>query len=97
MAEDLSGSPEGGLWVQAGGDAHLSRSVLDAGGLDQLGEVLERRVRPSASSFSRFFDSLFFSIALGIMIVGGLCRKWNRAGREPVPARLLYTSPSPRD
>ncbi len=69
-----------------GGDAHLSRSVLDAGGLDQLGDVLERRVRLSASSFSRFFDSLFFSIALGIMIVGVICRKWILAWLEPFPA-----------
>ncbi len=69
-----------------GGDAHLSRSVLDAGGLDQLGDVLERRVRLSASSFSRFFDSLFFSIALGIMIVGVICRKWILGWLEPFPA-----------
>ena len=33
-----------------GGDAHLSRSVFDAGGAEDLGDVAERRLRLSASS-----------------------------------------------
>ena len=40
-----------------GGDAHLSRSVLEAGGLDEVGEVAERRVRLGAGSFERYADS----------------------------------------
>jgi len=40
-----------------GGNAHLTRSVLDAGGLHDLGDVAERRLRLSANSFSRGVDS----------------------------------------
>lgn len=55
----------------SGGDAHLSRSVLGAGGLDDLGDVLDRRVTQSARSFPRYLDSPFFAatvlaIALGL-------------------------------
>jgi hypothetical protein len=53
-----------------GGDAHLSRTVLDAGGLDELGQVVERRVRLGARSFSRFADSTFYMIALAMIIAG---------------------------
>ena len=37
----------------SGGDAHLTRSVLDAGGLHDLADVAERRLRLSARSFGR--------------------------------------------
>lgn len=47
-----------------GGDAHLSRSVLDAGGLDELGDVLERRIILGAKSFPRYMSSPFFIAAL---------------------------------
>lgn len=57
-----------------GGDAHLSRSVLDAGGLDELGQVVERRVRLGAASFTRFFGSFFFLAAL-VGIVAGVVRR----------------------
>ena len=36
----------------SGGDAHLTRSVLDAGGLDELAEVAQRRLQLSAHSFA---------------------------------------------
>ncbi|MGH2982540.1 MAG: hypothetical protein ACRDKV_10930, partial [Solirubrobacterales bacterium] len=39
-----------------GGDAHLTRSVLDAGGLEELADVAERRLRLSADSFGRAVD-----------------------------------------
>ncbi len=58
-----------------GGDAHLSRSVLQAGGLEELGQVLERRIRLGASSFSRFFDSFFFMLALAALVVAILARR----------------------
>jgi hypothetical protein len=45
------------LDLALGGDAHLTRSVLDAGGLHSLGDVAERRLRLSAHSFSRGIDS----------------------------------------
>jgi hypothetical protein len=47
-----------------GGDAHLTRSVLDAGGLGEVGEVAERRLRLSADSFSRGIDGPLFWIAV---------------------------------
>ena len=37
-----------------GGGAHLTRSVLRAGGFDQLADVAERRLRLSAQSFGRY-------------------------------------------
>jgi hypothetical protein len=37
----------------SGANAHLTRSVLDAGGLHDLGEVAQRRLQLSAHSFSR--------------------------------------------
>jgi hypothetical protein len=45
------------LDLALGGNAHLTRSVLDAGGLHGLGDVAERRLRLSAHSFSRGIDS----------------------------------------
>lgn len=57
-----------------GGDAHLSRSVLEAGGLDEVGQVAERRLRLCAESFARYADSpvLWATIAL---IAGGIWRR----------------------
>jgi hypothetical protein len=49
----------------SGGNAHLTRSVLDAGGLHDLADVAERRLRLSAHSFARR-GNLFFS---GILLV----------------------------
>jgi hypothetical protein len=37
----------------AGGSAHLTRSVLEAGGLDEAGQVLERRIRLAGQSFEK--------------------------------------------
>jgi hypothetical protein len=39
--------------VVLGGGAHLTRSVLDAGGLHEAGDAFERRVRLAAMSFHR--------------------------------------------
>lgn len=64
-----------GIDLAIGGDAHLSRSVLDAGGLDQLGEVVERRVRLGARSFGRFVDSTFYMIALALIIAAVAFRR----------------------
>jgi hypothetical protein len=57
-----------------GGDAHLSRSVLEAGGLDEVGEVAERRLRLSAASFERMFGSPFLYAAAILIVVGIACR-----------------------
>lgn len=51
-----------------GGDAHLSRSVLDAGGLSELGEVFERRIRLGAGSFERFVSTPYFVLALVALV-----------------------------
>ena len=46
------------------GDSHLTRSVLSAGGLDQLGDVFDRRITLAARSFPRYLHSPFFIAAL---------------------------------
>ena len=54
----------------SGGDAHLSRSVLGAGGSSELGDVFQRRITLGARSFPRFLDSPFFLAALGGIAAG---------------------------
>ena len=51
-----------------GGGAHLTRSVLEAGGFDQLADVVERRLRLSASSFVRFSNVRFLFV--GAILIG---------------------------
>jgi len=80
-----------GIDLVLGGDAHLSRSVLEAGGLDEIADVLERRLRLAADSFARNLDSpsLFAGVAL---IVAGLVLRRRIAtwfeGRRPALAGL---------
>jgi len=62
-----------------GGNAHLTRSVLRAGGLNQLGDVLERRLRLSAHSFRRYADTAMFWIAVASILAGTLARTRIRA------------------
>jgi hypothetical protein len=54
----------------SGGNAHLTRSVLDAGGLHDLADVAERRLRLSAHSFARR-GNLFFAAAVLVLAVLG--------------------------
>ena len=58
-----------------GGDAHLTRSVLDAGGLHDLGNVAERRLRLSAHSFSQKASSALFWLTLAVIAVAVYRRK----------------------
>jgi hypothetical protein len=58
-----------------GGDAHLSRSVLEAGGLEEVGEVAERRLRLSASSFSNRLGSPFLFVTAGLIVAGLIFRR----------------------
>ena len=44
------------LDLVTGGDAHFSRSVLEAGGLDEIADIAERRVRLSYRSLGRGID-----------------------------------------
>jgi hypothetical protein len=52
-----------------GGDAHLSRSVLDAGGASELADVAERRLRLSASSFGRGVRTVLFWSCVAALVV----------------------------
>ena len=54
----------------SGGDAHLTRSVLDAGGLGDLGQVLQRRLELSAHSFARYATSAIFWIVVALIVAG---------------------------
>ncbi len=47
----------------AGGGAHLTRSVLEASGLDQAADVLERRIRLAGESFKRDDNIPYLAIA----------------------------------
>lgn len=58
-----------------GGDAHLSRSVFEAGGADELGDVFERRLRLSASSFERATSQVLFWFALACVITAIVFRE----------------------
>ena len=62
-----------------GGGAHLTRSVLAAGGLDAAGDVFERRIRLAASSFSRGANLPFLALALAVIAVGVYYRDRLRA------------------
>jgi hypothetical protein len=53
-----------------GGNAHLSRSVLEAGGLDQLADVAERRLRLSARSFDRYASTPMLWICALVIGIG---------------------------
>lgn len=53
-----------------GGEAHLTRSVLDAGGLEEAGNVLERRVRLAAASFTKGSNLPFLALAVGVIAAG---------------------------
>ena len=51
----------------SGGDAHLTRSVLDAGGSSDLADVAERRLRLSARSFSRGIYPYFLPLVIAVI------------------------------
>jgi hypothetical protein len=74
------------------GDSHLTRSVLSAGGLDDLGDVFDRRITLAARSFPRYLGSPFFIAALAAIAVAIVFRRrvisWF-AGR---PAALAGTA-----
>jgi hypothetical protein len=60
----------------SGGNAHLTRSVLDAGGASGLADVAERRLRLSAHDFARAAaNPLFWVVILGIAVATW---KWRR-------------------
>jgi len=74
-----------------GGDAHLSRSVLEAGGLDDLADVAERRLRLSADSFAGNVTSPWLLVCAALILAGVILRRriadWFE-GRRPALAGL---------
>jgi hypothetical protein len=69
----------------SGGNSHLTRSVLDAGGASDLADVAERRLRLSANDFGEAAGNpLFWIVVLGI---GLAVSRWRRidAWLRPAP------------
>ncbi len=53
-----------------GGNAHLTRSVLHAGGFDQLSDVIERRLELSVNSFGHYAGTPLLWLAAAAIGVG---------------------------
>jgi hypothetical protein len=69
-----------------GANAHLTRSVLDAGGLGDLADVAQRRLQLSAHSFARPILALFLPIIAVLAVLAYLRRDRIRALLAPFPA-----------
>ncbi|HEX6229584.1 MAG TPA: hypothetical protein VFZ41_09020 [Solirubrobacterales bacterium] len=80
------------LDLVSGANAHLTRSVLDAGGLEAAGEVAERRLQLSAHSFARPIIFVFMPMVVVAALLAVLGRRriagW-LAGRPAMRAGLL--------
>jgi hypothetical protein len=76
----------------SGADAHLTRSVLDAGGLGDLAEVAQRRLQLSSHSFARPIVFVFMPLiaAVGILAIArrDLIATW-LSGRPAMRAGLI--------
>ena len=70
----------------SGANAHLTRSVLDAGGLGDLADVAQRRLQLSAHSFARPVLLVFLPIVGAVAVLAYLRRDRLRAWVEGVPA-----------
>ncbi len=68
-----------------GGNAHLSRSVFEAGGAEQLADLAERRLRLSASSFRRALDQPLFWFATATIAAAVIFRGRISAWLAEVP------------
>jgi hypothetical protein len=62
------------LDLVSGANAHLTRSVLDAGGLGNLADVAQRRLQLSVHSFGRPVLLLFLPVVLGLALLAYLRR-----------------------
>jgi hypothetical protein len=70
----------------SGGNAHLTRSVLDAGGAGDLADIAQRRLELSAHDFAQAAGNpLFWLVVAGIAVA---ISQWRRidAWLEPFPA-----------
>lgn len=72
------------LDIATGGDAHFTRSVLDAGGLGELADIAQRRVELSYRSLTRGIIGLLVAVALVALI-------WGIRSRRRVLAPLAAT------
>jgi cell division protein FtsW (lipid II flippase) len=70
----------------SGANAHLTRSVLDAGGLGDLADVAQRRLQLSAHSFSRPVLLAFLPLVAAIAVLAWVRRDRLRAWLEGAPA-----------
>lgn len=70
----------------SGANAHLTRSVLDAGGFGDLADVAQRRLQLSVRSFSRPVLLVFLPVVLGLAILAYLRRDRLRAWLAEAPA-----------
>jgi hypothetical protein len=68
--------------VIAGGGAHLTSSVLEAGGLEQAADVMERRVRLAGQSFTRASNLPFLVGAGAVGVVAVVKRETIRSWFE---------------
>jgi hypothetical protein len=58
----------------SGGDAHLTRTVLRAGGFDQLAETVQRRLELSVHSFDRYAPTAMMWLVVAALVAGVLSR-----------------------
>jgi hypothetical protein len=72
--------------LASGANAHLTRSVLDAGGLGDLADVAQRRLQLSAHSFARPVLLAFLPLVLAAALIAYLRRERLRAWLRDVPA-----------
>ncbi|HEX3174943.1 MAG TPA: hypothetical protein VHQ43_12085 [Solirubrobacterales bacterium] len=70
----------------SGADAHLTRSVLDAGGLEDLADVAQRRLQLSAHSFARPVVFVFMPLIAAAAVLAFIRRDRVAAWLGDVPA-----------
>lgn len=70
----------------SGANAHLTRSVLDAGGLGNLADVAQRRLQLSAHSFSRPVLLAFLPLVAALAVLAWVRRERLRQWLDSVPA-----------
>jgi hypothetical protein len=70
----------------SGANAHLTRSVLDAGGLGDLADVAQRRLQLSAHSFARPVVLVFLPLIAALALIAVMRRDRFRALLEDSPA-----------
>jgi hypothetical protein len=69
----------------SGANAHLTRSVLDAGGLGDLADVAQRRLQLSVHSFARPVVLIFLPLIAALAVAATIQRDRLRQWLAPVP------------